>query len=158
MRPAARPVASGRIARFRTPLPVMCLVTTRARDAPRKALKRVPRIPYPTHTIKYWKSPPYLAITPIFLTESELNGNYYDEGIPIIQAVEWNEELVQDGTMKVDLENSVFSEADEICVFSNVFDLLEEVPPTSRTETSVEGIEQEVYYVTLNDKQYSNRN
>ena len=72
------------------------------------------------------KNNAHMVFTPIFYDETDFQGYYYEAGFPYNEIIEWDETLVVDGKLKIDLEREVNPLSENVLIFNDMMQLIYE--------------------------------
>ncbi|KKM58443.1 hypothetical protein LCGC14_1549300, partial [marine sediment metagenome] len=63
-----------------------------------------------------------IMFTPMFNNATEFNGDFYGQGLPTIQTIEWDSDAVSNGKLNIDLLRRIFSENQSVIVLNDMFE------------------------------------
>jgi len=73
----------------------------------------------------------HIVFKPIFYSSTDFQGNFYENGYPYNQMVEWNSNDVVNGFLNVDLDSRIVTEDSTVVVFNDLRENLYEVSDVS---------------------------
>jgi len=94
------------------------------------------RLPKSTEFNKFTvKNNARMVFTPVFYDDTDFQGYFYEEGFPFMDLIEWDENLVVDGNLKIDLEREVNPLCEIVLIFNDVMELIYEIPVQAENNT-----------------------
>jgi len=63
-----------------------------------------------------------IQFKPVFMSESDFEGNYYEYGLPYIQRLEWDSDSLVDECLSLDLDYLVHPDNSEVIILNELFD------------------------------------
>ena len=76
-----------------------------------------------------------IVFDPVFYDDEDFQGDFYGQGLPTIETIQWSSEDVEDGFLSIDLTREIFSLEQSIYVFNDMMEFIYEITDIgTRTE------------------------
>ncbi|KKL13014.1 hypothetical protein LCGC14_2530000, partial [marine sediment metagenome] len=83
-----------------------------------------------------------IMFTPMFNNATEFNGDFYGQGLPTIQTIQWDSDAVINGKLNIDLLRKIFSDTQSVWVLNDMFEPIYNIT-SDNVDTRIE--EYEIY-------------